>query len=112
MGSTMKYQELTAVIMAKTGFSVTKAEQKALRILCGHFTLEDVIGETKIDTAKHQKIWVPSGHLYSLGVECKTLTRTVIGIEESGFGSVYGKVKIYKKEVKVYQTAENEWSVA
>lgn len=108
----MKYQELTTVIVSKTGFSVTKAEQKALRILCGHFTLEDVIGETKTDTAKNQKIWVPSGHLYSLGMECKTLTRTVVGIEDNGFGSVYGKVKISKKEVRVYQTAENEWSVA
>lgn len=108
----MKVQEIKNIILAKTNLTVTKAHQKALRVVLGQITLASVIGEeTKTESASKQKIYIPRGYFYKLGMEEVTITRKVTDIKKEEFNT-YGKVKISKQILDVYRNSDNEWTLA
>ncbi len=106
----MKIQAIKNIILAKTELSATKAHQKALRIALGQITLESVIGQTVKTEESKQKIYIPRGNFYTLGMEEVTVTRKVTDIKEEEY-TTYGKVKIAKKTLEVYKTDKNEWTL-
>lgn len=108
----MKVQEIKNLILEKTELSITKAHQKALRVVSGQISLESVIGkEEKTTSLPKQKIYIPRGWFYNIGVEETTVTRKVTEISKENM-TTYGKVKIAKKVLDVYQTGKNEWTLA
>lgn len=61
-----------------------------------------------------QEVYIPYGHLYSLGVQEKTLIRTVFDIVEGdGISTAvtYGKAKVNKQIIEVYHVSGIEWNI-
>ncbi|AUR95275.1 hypothetical protein HOU78_gp55 [Vibrio phage 1.204.O._10N.222.46.F12] len=100
----MTVQELKDYILENTSMTTTKAHEKALLIKMGKRKLEEYV-----PAASKQKVYIPRGYFYSLGMEETTVERKVTVIT-SRMATVYGIVKIAGKLIEVYQTDGKEWT--